>query len=114
MMRPKLLNRHVERLGIAMFVSLALNIAVAANARVVSSFDELSTFDKIIGSLSKPSIGIVDWLMGEEPILNRIWIYLGVSFIFYTILFWLLFSLWDRMRSARKYGKQTHSSSPVP
>lgn len=109
----KIMNRHLRRLVISMCASFGLNFAVAANSRVVSSFDELSTFDRTIDSILEPAVMIVNWFMGEGSDLSRIWIYFGVSFIFYTILFWVLFSLWDRMCSARKHGKQTRDSSPA-
>jgi hypothetical protein len=106
----KMMNRHVRRLGLSMCVSLVINFAVAANARVVSSFDELSTVDRIIGSIINPAIMIVNCIIGEGSFLDRIWIYLGASFVLYTILFWVLFSLWDRIRSGRKYEHTQKSS----
>ena len=88
-----MINHNLRRLAISVCISFIIILAMAENAGFVSSLDDLSIYDRIIDLLGKPAFIVVDLLMGEGLLLDRIWIYLGVAMIIYTIVTWMLLSL---------------------
>jgi hypothetical protein len=98
-MEGRMRHNHLLRLGISVFISLLINFVIASNARVVSSFDDLSALDRIIGSLAEPPIFFLDLLIGQGPLLDRVWLYLATSFVFYAVLAWIILSMWSKVRA---------------
>ena len=106
------MNSHLKRVLISVCVSLIIFFAMASNARIVSSLDDLTTYDHVIDILGTPAFVIVDWLMGEGALLDRIWIYLAASWIFYAVAVWIVLSLCSRIRAVKKHGDKQFPTAP--